>query len=207
MRKSIWIGLLFALSVVAIAFGVEQPKSATKKAEGQTFYVYSDANSRLNHFIPSGYMGDYGDIYMNQRSSETVARGLTAIKIKYTADRRQEAGWCGVYWQSPANNWGNMKGGYDLTGFKKLVFMARGQKGGEFIDKFFFGGITGQTEEGDSDTNYTDSIELTNKWQEYVIPLDKLDMSHIIGGFGWAINAEMNPQGATFYIDEIRYEK
>jgi hypothetical protein len=107
----------------------------------------------------------------------------------------------------PANNWGDKKGGYDLSEYKKLTFMARGEKGGEYIDKFLVGGITGQTEEGDSGESYTDAIELTTAWKKYEIDLKDVDMTHVIGGFGFAINGDMNPQGATIYLDEIMYTK
>jgi len=31
-------------------------------------------------------------------------------------------------------------------------------------------------------------------------------MSNIIGGFCWATNIDVNPEGATFYLDEIKFE-
>jgi hypothetical protein len=94
-----------------------------------------------------------------------------------------------------------------LTGYKKLVFWARGEKGGETIDKFFTGGISGQTEEGDSDEASVSPVSLTKEWKEYTIDLTGLDLSHIIGGFGFAANADANPNGVVMYVDEIRYEK
>ena len=33
------------------------------------------------------------------------------------------------------------------------------------------------------------------------------DLSHVIGGFGWAANSDNNPNGATFYLDDIQYNK
>lgn len=33
------------------------------------------------------------------------------------------------------------------------------------------------------------------------------DLTHIIGGFGWVTNSAENPSGATFYLDEIKYDK
>ena len=32
-------------------------------------------------------------------------------------------------------------------------------------------------------------------------------MSHIIGGFGFAANADANPNGFTLYLDNIKLEK
>lgn len=34
---------------------------------------------------------------------------------------------------------------------------------------------------------------------------DNLDLSHLIGGFFWAASKDDNPNGATFYLDDIKY--
>lgn len=177
-------------------------------ADTDQFYVYTEAGSRLNHFIPSGWMGDFGDLKMNQRSKTKAAAGQSCIEISYSGERKQQAGWAGIYWQFPADNWGNKKvKGFDLSKYKRLSFYVKGAKGGEYIDKFFVGGITGQTEAGDSDQVSSDAVELTKQWQLVTVDLKGADLSHIIGGFGFALNADMNNNGATFYIDEIVFEK
>ena len=56
--------------------------------------------------------------------------GKTCIRVDYQAGD----GWGGVVWQSPANDWGDAPGGFDLTGAKALTFWARGAKGGEAVD-------------------------------------------------------------------------
>jgi len=42
------------------------------------------------------------------------------FKITYNVKMAQGAGWSGIYWQHPANNWGDKKGGYSLVGAKSL---------------------------------------------------------------------------------------
>jgi hypothetical protein len=42
--------------------------------------------------------------------------------------------------------------------------------------------------------------------KQYAIDLKGKDMSYIIGGFAWATNADVNPDGATVYLDEIKFE-
>lgn len=203
-RSRIVVAASFTVFMLGVVFRVFGAPSASV---GDFFYVYSDSGYRGNHYIPSGWMGDFGDLHFSQAIKEKPASGATCIQIKYTAERKQQAGWAGIYWQSPANNWGTKRGGFDLKGYKKMVFKVRGEHGGEYIDKFFVGGITGQLEEGDSDEVPSDSIELTKEWRDVTIDLAKADLSHIIGGFGFAMNADSNPKGATFYLDEIRYEK
>jgi hypothetical protein len=37
------------------------------------------------------------------------------------------------------------------------------------------------------------------------INLTGKNLTHIIGGFGWVASAQQDPQGATFYLDDITY--
>ena len=168
------------------------------------FYVYEDFMSSKNHFAPSGWMGDFGDLQLDQSCSESPENGKNCIKITYTAKMAQGAGWTGIFWQQPANNWGDKKGGYDLTGAKKLTFWAKGAKGGEKIAEFKMGGITGVYP--DSDSAVFGPVELTNKWQQFSIDLDGKDLSCIIGGFCFAASKDDNPNGFVIYLDDIVFE-
>ena len=170
----------------------------------KTFKVYTDGNAPDNHYIPSGWMGDYGDIKFNDKDMTTPHSGTTNIKIIYSGKATQGARWAGIYWQNPPNNWGTRPGGYDLTGAKKLTFWARGEKGGERIEEFKIGGITG--EYADSDVSGIGPVVLTTEWQEFTIDLEGKDLSSISGGFCWATNVDVNPEGCTFYLDDIKYE-
>jgi len=216
--------LVLGAGLMASGLVAAEKKEAPKKAAGvadDVFYIYVDRGSRKNHFVPSGWMGDYGDLKMNQgwvkggaakgeKKAEPAAGAPaedTCIQVKYTGERKQGNGWAGIYWQHPANNWGDKRGGFDLSAYSKMTFMAKGEQGGEVLDKFFIGGITGQTEEGDSDEASVSPVTLTKEWKKYEISLKGLDMSHIIGGFGFAANADANPSGFTMYVDEVKLEK
>lgn len=166
--------------------------------------VYTDAKAPDNHFIPSGWMGDYGDMKFNDKYMTLPHSGTTSVQIIYSNAATQGARWAGIYWQNPPNNWGTRPGGYDLTGAKKLTFWARGEKGGERLEEVKMGGITG--EYADSDVAGIGPIVLTTDWQQFTIDLDGKDLSSISGGFCWATNLDVNPEGATFYFDDIRYE-
>ncbi|MDD5236403.1 MAG: hypothetical protein PHU91_01870, partial [Candidatus Omnitrophica bacterium] len=157
-----------------------------------------------NHYIPSGYMGDYGDIKLDKASKENPQSGDTCIKIAYSAKASQGAGWVGIYWLNPANNWGDKDAGFDLSKATKLTFWARGEKGGERIEEVKMGGIMGNFP--DSDTASIGPVILTPEWQQYTIDLNGKDISSIIGGFCWVTNVDVNPEGAVVYFDEIKYE-
>ena len=179
-------------------------------AQENIFYIYQDKNSSSNHFIPSGWMGDYGDLKFNDQSTEEVASGSTSIKITYTAKKSQGQGWAGIYWQSSANNWGFRQSGYDLTGFNKLVFKAKGKEGGEVITKVKVGGII-----RDSQGNllpYPDTVDkeygpirLTDQWQEFYINLAGEDLSYVNGGFCIVFNADQAQKEQTIYLDDIYF--
>ena len=168
------------------------------------FYVYSDHQKLGNHFAPSGWMGDVSDIHFDDSSRENPRSGATCIRITYTGRSSQGSGWAGLYWQNPANNWGENEGGYDLSGKRRLTFWARGAKGGEVISEFKMGGLSGT--KGDSDSASITSIVLSKDWQPYTIELSGKDLRHIIGGFCWVVNRDSNPSGMTFFLDDIRYE-
>ena len=166
--------------------------------------IYTDGKAPDNHFIPSGWMGDYGDMKFNDKYMTSPRSGTTSIQIIYNTNATQGARWAGIYWQNPPNNWGTRPGGYDLTGAKKLTFWARGEKGGERLEEVKIGGITG--EYADSDVAGIGPVVLTTDWQQFTIDLEGKDLSSISGGFCWATNLDVNPDGATFYLDDIRYE-
>ncbi len=201
-ERRTWVAL--ALSVGLVLPATTAPaKSPDGNVKG-TFYVYSDKGAKVNHFAPSGWMGDYGDIKVDDGNTEDPADGKTAIKISYTGKATQGANWAGVFWQHPANNWGDKPGGFDLSSMKRLTFWAKGSQGGEKVSEFKVGGITG--EHGDSDSGSIGPVVLSKEWKKYTIELADKNLSHIVGGFCWSASRDDNPNGFTIYLDEVRYE-
>jgi hypothetical protein len=190
---------------VLLALGLILPVAALAEDSLKEFVVYTDKNAKDNHYIPSGWMGDTGDIKMNDQSAVNPKTGTTSIEFVYNAKKSQGLGWAGVYWQNPANNWGNKNGGFDLSGMTKLTFWARGAKGSEVIQKVMVGGIN-KGIYPDSSNSEMGPIELTDTWKQYTINLAGKAMTYISGGFGWVTTADLNPDGATFYIDDIKFE-
>jgi len=205
-KSGIAVALTTSLLMVCLAAKDKSASDASGGSAGQYFYVYTEQGSKANHFAPSGWMGDYGDIKIDQGYKENPAEGKTCMRVTYSAKRTQGAGWSGIYWQQPAANWGDKSGGYDLSKYKTLTFWARGGAGGEKIGEFKMGGISGQSQKGDSDTATTGPVTLTAEWKKYTIDLAGKDLSYIIGGFCFAANADDNPNGFDLYLDEIRYE-
>jgi hypothetical protein len=174
-------------------------------AQDFPFYIYQAYHSRANHFAPSGWMGDYGDIRLDDHWVPKGAPNTKpVVRITYTAEGKENNGWAGLYWQNPPNNWGSRPGGFNLNGARRLVFKARGEKGGEVVDEFKVGGISGDYADSASASN--GPVTLTKKWREYAIDLKGQELSSISGGFCWTMSREQNPDGAVFYLDDIRFE-
>ena len=191
--------LLMFLSVVCFA----QPKKEMPK----DFYVYKDAGSHgpdIARYCPAGWMGSYKSLSFNQAWNVNPYSGKTCIRIVYDISKDQEALWAGIYWANPCSNWGDKKGGYDLTGYKKLTFWAKGEGR---IEKIGMGGITGQTEDGDTAEENIQPLELTSEWKQYTVDLSKADLRHIIGGFVFAASADFNQKNVVLFLDDIKYTR
>src|SRR5256885_1092872 len=189
---------------MALAVAVPTLLSAVLWSQ-EPFYIYRQFHARENHFAPSGWMGDYADIRLDDHWQPVGKKGAkTFIKISYLAQAKQGNGWAGIYWQNPANNWGGKPGGYNLNGHKKLVFKARGEKGGERVEEFKVGGIAGDY--ADSGSAAVGPVTLAKNWTQYEISLDGQELSSITGGFCWTMTRDGNPDGAVFYLDDIRFE-
>jgi hypothetical protein len=143
----------------------------------KVFYVYKDQNSGGNHFVPSGWMGDYGDIALYEGCTNNPAEGTSCIRIIYSGAGSQGNQWAAMYWLSMDGNWGNLGPGYDLHGATGVRFRARGEQGGEKAI-FKVGGINWPPYRNASFA-YQDSCEtialgpvtLTTNWTEMVIDL------------------------------------
>ena len=185
-----------------------EPSEGAAKSEEKTFNalsVYTDKSSRQNHYVPSGFMPDGKCLEFNDAWTENCQEGSSCIKIQYdVACSKEGQKWAGIYWLYPAYNWGNMKGGFNLTGASRLTFWAKGEQGGERIEEVKIGGLTGDYP--DSDTAVIGPVIFTKEWKQYTIDLRGKDLSYIAGGFAWATNVDVNPESCVFYLDDIRYE-
>ena len=183
-----------------------QTPVSTAQPLGKTmpFIVFRD-NINTDHFVLSGFMPTGNCIKVNKAWEDNCKLNQRCFKITYDVTcSNQDQGWAGAYWLQPANNWGNQKGGYNLTGAKRLVFWARGEQGGEVIDSFKMGGVAGNYP--DSDTAGIGPITLTKEWKQYTIDLTGKDLSYVVGGFAWTAITQTNPKSITFYLDDIYYE-
>lgn len=186
------------------AIAADQPSEDTTNPF-KPFYIYSEKGSRENHYVPSGFMPNGRCIEFNDTWTQNCHSGKTCIKIVYDLQcSREDERWAGIYWLNPPNNWGTRKGGFDLTGAKRLTFWAKGNQGGEQIQEFTVGGISGDYP--DSDTAVIGPVILSNQWRQYTIDLRGKDLSYISGGFAWTTSEDVNGNACVFYLDDMRFE-
>lgn len=160
------------------------------------FYVYKD-NEDVPYF-PSGYMGNMEAISVDLNYKDDVHSGEKAMKIGYNSS----GGWFGVAFQDPANDWGDILGGYNIEGAKTLSFWAKSNSWDAKV-KFGFGLI-------DKDKAFPDTakksidITLSKQWEKYTIKIKREDLSCIRTGFVLFSGGNGSPY--EIYIDDVVFE-
>jgi len=151
-------------------------------------------------FVPSGWIGDISSIKLNPECATDPHSGKTCIRCDFISS----SGWGGIAWQSPAGDWGDRGGGYNLTGARKLTFWARGEKGGEVVN-FKYGLIGREKRFFDTASGNIENVKLTSEWQQYAIDVPEgSDLTRIKTGFCWSLESQGQP--VTFYLDDIRWQ-
>ena len=198
--------ILFLLCLIVVIFPLIASAQENQSKPFSKFIVYQDKSS-ANRFVPSGYMPTGECIKMDDAWQKDCHEGKTCLRVTYditcSANSRR---WAGVYWLHPADNWGDKKGGFNLIGAKKLVFWAKGEKGGEQIAEFKIGGVGMNRDYPDSDSASIGPVILTQQWREYSIDLRGKDLSSISGGFAWIANVDNNTEFCNFLLDDIHFE-
>jgi hypothetical protein len=161
--------------------------------------VYDEAGRDKPPFAPAGWMGNTRALKLDDSCTTRPHGGKTCIRLDYQANE----GWDGIVWQSPAGDWGDRPGGWDLSGAKWLTFWVRGAKGGETVT-FEFGILGRDKKFPDSARGKLEKVKLTTEWRQLSFDLAGKDLQRIKTGFVLVVAATGQP--LTFYLDDIRYE-
>jgi hypothetical protein len=159
--------------------------------------VYEDSFEAMP-WAPSGWFGGIEALSLDGVYPENPHQGTSSIRLRYEG----KSGWAGVAWQNPPNNWGDLDGGFDLTGAKELELWARGEYGGEKIS-IGVGLLDNESNYPDSDKTKVENIVLNREWQRYSVPLKKLNLTSIKTGFVVTVTGRATP--VTIYLDSIRF--
>ncbi len=186
-------------AVANIPVRVDAPVTIPKSRRAELpLHIYSE-DTAPETYIPAGWMGDAKAIKIDLAFQEKPQSGKTCMRCEFDA----QTGWGGVVWQSPAGDWGDKNGGYDLSGAKKLTFWARGDQGGEVVS-FLFGTLAKPKKFYDTGKGSLDKVTLTREWKQYELPVAGQDLSRIKTGFVWTFAS--TGQSVVFYLDNIRWE-
>ncbi|MFH0953710.1 MAG: hypothetical protein V1873_05230 [Verrucomicrobiota bacterium] len=164
------------------------------------FVIYQESSEVTHPYTTSGWMGNIDAIEIDDNWTKNPHRGKTCIRAEY----KEEIGWGGVAWLHPENNWGKLRGGYNLSKATRVSFYARGETGSEVVE--FKVGVRQDAGVPFEDTAHatTGKIRLTTAWKHYAISLTDEDLSRVISGFVWVTEAKDQP--VVFYLDDIVYE-
>ena len=179
-----------------VSGAVEIPKAKVAKLP---LAIYEETPGENAPYVPAGWMGNAKAMKLTPDSTDQPHLGKTCLKFEY----REKDGWGGIVWQSPAGDWGDRPGGWDLTGAKRLTFWARGESGGEEVS-FQYGLIADNKPFFDTGKGKLDKIKLTKEWKQYTISLDGENLSRIKTGFCCVVAATGSP--ITFYLDDVGFE-
>lgn len=165
---------------------------------------------------PIGWMsGKEGDIesYISLESGSDCQVSAKCPKFTYKAGGE----WGGVYWwpltcgaEGDDATWEKVRNGtcginvLQAGGFStvhRLAFWARGDQGGEVIE-FKIGGTDISPKPGRS----LGKVSLKSSWEQYQIDLEGVDLTNAVGLFLWSATDIDNPEGAVFYLDDVRFE-
>ena len=205
-------------SLASLPIKVTGGETAPIKAPKATLpFVILGEGKAANNYISSGWFGDTKFIAMKDATDGTrkcmaasynvtkkEGGGFTCPDAAFDATKLK--GTSGISWQHPVNDWGMQPGGYDFTGAKKLIFSARGAKGGEVVT-FGAGYLTKETQPG---MKYYDSarvlqaVTLTTEWKEYTIDVSGKNLSLLKSGFFWSAEAGTAP--INFFVADVRFE-
>ncbi len=184
-------------STANVPIRVSEPTLDVGPAVALPYTIYSEAGQPAE-FAPSGWMGDSSAVVMTPESKDQPHSGETCLKCEYNA----AAGWAGVVWQNPENDWGEKPGGKNFSGAKRLAFWARGADGGEKLKVGF--GLLGREKPYFDTTKKEQEFTLTKEWQQFEIDLTGQNLQRIKSPFFWVHAANGKP--ATFYFDDVVIE-
>jgi len=181
-----------------LPFRVRVPGRAVAGKAAMLPFVICGEGARGEPYAAAGWMGDTAALRLDAECTDTPAAGATCLRVEFD----KADGWAGVAWQDPPNDWGDVAGGYDLTGARRLVWMARGAKGGERA-KFGFG-LLGEDKAFPDSARGEVEVTLTTEWHEFAIDLVGRELQCMKTGFFLVVAGQGAP--LQFYVDEVRWE-
>lgn len=199
MRLTVPISIMAAGTVLASIALAASP-------EPMPWVLYRDGGAAENHGVWQTVQAPGSSVAIEQRETTAPAEGASNVRLEFVVPPPK--GWAGVVVLPYPDAWGISPGyGYDLSAAQHLVFMARGEGGGESVRVKT--AVAGDQPYGDSAPLPFDSgwLNLSDQWQTFVVDVDGSRLSHVITPLVVICNHQHNPSGrVTVHLDFIRFE-
>ncbi len=160
------------------------------------FYVYKDHKDLP--YAASGYMGDQKYMEVDLNHTKEVHSGKSSIKVAYSA----KGGWYGLAFQDPANDWGDILGGYDISEAKTFSFWAKANQWSVGAEIGF--GLIDKDKPFPDTAKKSVKIVLDKEWKKFTIKTKRLDLSCIRSGLVIFSGGTGKPH--EIYIDDVVFE-
>ena len=185
-----------ASTSIAIDNGSEKKQKYLVPKATLPFYVYKDGEDMP--YFPSAYMGNYKALEVDTKSKTDIHSGSASLKISYN----QVYDWYGIGLVDPADDWGDILGGYDISGAETFSFWAKASDK-NITAKIGFG-LIGKDKPYPDTAKKSIEVKLSTKWKRYTTKLKKLDMSCIRSGF--VIFSSGSGANHDIYFDNVVFE-
>ena len=135
---------------------------------------------------------------VDMKNTEDIHSGSASLKISYN----KEYDWYGFGLVDPANDWGEILGGYDFSGAEKFTFWAKSSQKGVVATIGF--GLIGSNKPYPDTAKKSIEIKLTTKWKKYTIKLKKLNLECVRSGL--VLFSSGQGSSHDIYIDDVKFE-
>jgi len=199
----------FIVAMTLAIFSIPNHANADERV-----YIYKDDGYSSNKGVWGNIMpaaaAEVGSASFNSSSPKGFDGKGTAVKVSFNLSTPPN--WAGVVVPVQADYWGETDAkGLDLSKANKLVFYAKGEKGGEQIQ--VKAAIVSDKKFGDSAIVPIVSpwYTLEKNWKRYEITIEdtKDNLQRVITPFSVISNKPHNDKVNVidFYVDEIYYEQ
>ena len=154
-------------------------------------------------YLWSGYEGSNNGVSLNVDPffESGPHQGSVCSKVTYDSSKEDYAG---LYILATGNTQRGPGIGISILDAQYLEFYAKGAQGGEKVS-FGYGMPSSKDNLNADSSSYIKMVTLTDRWDRIVIDLSGKSLSHINGLFRSYIKKDDNPNGCTFYLDNINY--
>jgi hypothetical protein len=161
------------------------------------FYVYEEGKQE-QPFVASAYMGNYQKMKVDVNCTETSHSGDSSIKISY----EDWHNWYGIALVDPANDWGDILGGYEVSGAEEFSFWAKADQDKVKVSVGY--GLIGKDKKFPDSSKKSKEIKLSKKWKRFSINVKEEDLSVLRSGFVLFSTGNAFPH--SIYVDDIVFK-